>query len=130
MAFTLARPGPKERVVAINGSGGAFTPIFFTQLCRRVEIIEDASVNAGVKQGLAYQVANDGSTNGFTNTQSMDGSDEPLVLGEQVPEWAGGGAILGNGADASGGFTIPATRMVNLRSLSATSTSVRIREFS
>lgn len=115
-------PGAKQRLVSINGSGGAFVIIRATTMCRRVEVIEDASANAGVKQGLAYQVANDGTLNGFTNTFAADPVDEPVVVRDF-------GAVIGNGPDASGGFTIPATQVINVRSLSATATVVRVTEY-
>jgi hypothetical protein len=126
----LNQAGARVRLVAINGNGGAFTVIRATTLCRRVEIIEDFSANAGVGQGIQYQVPNDGTTAGFTTTLSVAPQTEPIILQDTVAEARGRGAFIGNGPDASGGYALPATQIVNLRSASATGTVVRISEFS
>lgn len=127
MPATIA-PGGKFRLININGSGGAFTSVFATQLTRRVLVVEDASGNAGTKQGLQIQIANDGSANGFTNTITLAPTDEPFILQEFIPLYTGKGAILGNGPDASGGKTIPATQLFNVRANGAAATVIRVEE--
>lgn len=119
----------RSRLVAINGSGGAFVPILATQITRRVEIIEDASANAGVAQGLAYQF-DDSQTPPYTTVYELTAAEEPLILGEPIPQSNRYGTVIGKPAQNSGGYSEPATVLCNLRSLSATATVVRITEFS
>lgn len=126
----LNQAGARVRLVTLNGTGGAFVVVRATTLCRRVEILEDFSANAGVGQGLQFQLPNDGTVAGFTTTFTIAPQTEPIILQETVAEARGRGAFIGNGADASGGYTLVATQIINLRSASATGTVVRISEFS
>ncbi|MFL6427884.1 MAG: hypothetical protein ACJ71S_06540 [Acidobacteriaceae bacterium] len=112
----------------INGSGGAFTAIRATKITRRVEIVEDGSANAGVAQGLSYQF-DDGQTPPFTTIYQLPGAQEPLILGEPIPQAGGYGSVIGKGPQTSGGYSEVATLLCNLRSLSATATVVRVTEF-
>lgn len=118
----------KTRIVAINGSAGAWTSISATQITRRVEIIEDASANAGAAQGLQYQF-DDGQVPPFTSVYQILAGDEPLILGDPVPQGRGYGPVIGVGPQSSGGSSMPATLLCKIRSLSATATAVRISEF-
>jgi hypothetical protein len=118
----------RTRLIDINGSGGAWTAVYATQPTRRVEILEDYSANAGVGQGLAYQF-DDGETPKFTTVYQVAPQTEPIVLGDPIPQNHGYGLIIGRGADASGGYSLAATLLANLRSASATSTVVRVTEF-
>jgi hypothetical protein len=120
-------------LIAINGSGGAYVTVSATMVTRRVEILEDYSANAGVGQGLAYQF-DDGSgsvpnTPNTAHTYTIGPQTEPIILGEPIPQGAGYGRVIGTPPDASGGYTIPATPLINLRSASATATTVRVTEF-
>lgn len=119
----------RTRNIAINGSGGAFVAILATQITRRVEIIEDASANAGVAQGLAYQI-DDSQIPPFTTIYQLTAAEEPLILGEPIPQNNRYGTVIGKPAQNSGGFSEPATLLCNLRSLTATPTVARITEFS
>lgn len=118
----------KTRLIAISGSSGAWTPVSATQVTRRVEVIEDFSANNGVGQGLAYQF-DDGSTTPFATVYEVGPQTEPIRLGSPVPQGAGYGLVLGHGPDASGGYQMPATLLINLRSATATATTARVTEF-
>jgi hypothetical protein len=118
----------RTRLIAINGSAGAFTPVFATQPTRRVEILEDFSANAGIGQGLAYQF-DDGQMPHFTTIYEIAPQTEPIVLGDPIPQNHGFGLIVGRGPDASGGYTLAATLLINLRSVTTTGTVVRVTEF-
>lgn len=125
---------PKTRLVNVNGSGGAFVTISATSVTRRVEVIEDGSANAGVGQGLAYQFDDGfGTTPNVPNTTvtyTIEPQTEPIILGEVVPFGMGYGRVIGTPPDNSGGYSIPATPLINVRSASATATVVRVSEFS
>ena len=54
---------------------------------------------------------------------------EPLVLGSPVPQGARFSPVLGTPPDKSGGYTLAATLLINLRSASANTTIVRVTEF-
>ncbi len=118
----------KTRLVAINGSGGAFTPISATQICRRVDIVEDASGAAGVAQGLAYQY-DDGQVPAFTAIYEIAPANEPLRIGDSIAEGNAFGPVVGIPAQSSGGSSTPATLLCRLRSLTATGTVVRVTEW-
>jgi hypothetical protein len=118
----------KTRLITLNGSGGTFVAVSATQVTRRVEIIEDFSANAGVGQGLTYQF-DDGETPNFTTVYEIAPQTEPIILGAPIPQQHGYGLVLGHGPDASGGYTIQATLLINLRSATTTGTVVRVTEF-
>ena len=118
----------RTRLITLNGSTFGFTPVFATQVARRVEIIEDGSSNAGVGQGLIYQF-NDGSATPFTTDYQIAPQTEPIILGTPVPQGAGYGLVIGTPPDKSGGYSIPATLLINLKSASASATTVRVTEF-
>jgi hypothetical protein len=118
----------RTRLININGDTGAFTPVYATQVTRRVEILEDFSANGGAGQGLAYQF-DDGETPNFTTVYEIAPQTEPIILGTPIPQQHGFGLVIGHGPDASGGYEIPATPLINLRSASAIGTTVRVTEF-
>ena len=107
---------------------GAFVAVSATQITRRVEIIEDYSANAGVGQGLEYQF-DDGQSPNFTTVYEIAPQTEPIILDAPIPQQHGYGLVLGHGPDASGGYSIPATLLINLRSATTTGTIVRVTEF-
>jgi hypothetical protein len=116
------------RLITINGSTGAFTPVLATQVTRRVEVIEDGSANGGTGQGLIYQF-DDGSAAPFAAIYQIEPTDEPLVLGSPIPQNTGYGLVLGHGPQNSGGYSIPATLLLNLKSATGSGTTVRVTEF-
>ena len=117
----------RTRLVTLNGSGGAFVAVSATTVTRRVEIIEDGSANGGTGQGIAYQF-NDGSATPFTTTYTIEPQSEPIVLGSPIPQGEGFGLVIGTPPDRSGGYTLAATLLINLRSASVNSTIVRVTE--
>lgn len=124
---------PKTRLISLNGSAGAFVTVSATSVTRRVEIIEDGSANAGVGQGLIYQFDDgNGTTPNTPNTAvtyQIEPQTEPIILGEPIPQGAGYGRVVGTPADNSGGYSIPATPLINLKSASTSTTIVRVSEF-
>src|SRR5882762_5460074 len=102
------------RLITLNNNSGAFVAVSATQVTRRVEIIEDGSANGGTGQGLTYQF-NDGSATPFTTTYTIEPPAEPIVLGTPVPQGAGFGLVIGVPPDKSGGNTLAATLLVNLK---------------
>ena len=113
------------RLININGSAGAFVPVSATQVTRYVEIIEDGSVTA---QGIQVQFA-DGQTPPFTQIRTVLPPAQPFKLGTPVPFGHGYGLVIGTPPDNSGGYSIPATLLCNLRSATATGTTVAFTEF-
>lgn len=123
----------KTRLISVNGSAGAFVTVSATSVTRRVEILEDFSANAGEGQGLAYQF-DDGfgtTTNvpNTANTYEIGPQTEPIILGEPIPQGAGYGRVIGTPPDNSGGYSIPATPLINVKSASTTATVIRVTEF-
>lgn len=116
------------RLITLNGSAGAFVPVFATQVTRRVEIIEDYSANGGVGQGLQVQFA-DGNTPQYTQIRSVAPQSEPFIIGAPIPQNQARGLVVGTPVDKSGGYTILATLLCNLRSASTTGTIVSFTEF-
>lgn len=136
------------RQFTLNATGGAYTTITASSVCRRVEIIEDFGANAGAGQGLEYLLPDPGNNNpavpaawdgaaGSTTTPSaatvgfkIAPQTEPIILGQVVPFGMGYGTVVGTPADNSGGYSIPATPYIQIRSASASTTVVRVTEFS
>jgi hypothetical protein len=116
------------RLIALNGSAGAFTPVYATQVTRRVEIIEDGSANGGTGQGIVYQF-NDGSATPFTTIYTIEPQSEPIVLGTPVSQGTGSALVIGTPPDNSGGYSLAATLLINLKSASTNTTIVRVTEF-
>ena|ERR1700728_877253 len=136
---------PNVRTATLNGDAGAYTVISATQWTWRVEIIEDYSVTA---QGLQYLLPDpksmypdtpawigpNGSQGNTTVTAASVGFEigppaEPIILGQPLPMGHGHAPTIGHGPDASGGYTLPATQLIQIRSASATGTTIRITEF-
>jgi hypothetical protein len=116
------------RLISLNANSGAFVAVSATQVTRRVEVIEDGSANSGTGQGLAYQF-NDGSSTPFTTTYTIEPQSEPIVLSSPIPQGSGYGLVLGTPPDKSGGNTLAATLLLNLRSAGTNTTIVRVTEF-
>jgi hypothetical protein len=65
----------------------------------------------------------------FTTTYTIEPQSEPIVLSGPLAAGAGFGLVLGTPADNSGGYALAATLLVNLRSASTNTTTVRVTEF-
>jgi hypothetical protein len=136
------------RSITLNSNAGAYTVISATQWTWRAEILEDYGANAGVGQGLQYLLPDPksmypdtpnwlcpagslGNTAVVTATVGFEigPQTEPIILGEPLPMGHGHAPTIGHGPDASGGYTLPATQLIQIRSASATATTIRISEF-
>lgn len=123
---------PKRRVVAINGSAGAFVSISPTlPFCRKMEIVE-CPPGSGTwdgtnfnPMGLNYQLADD---NFLTTIAQLPG--DTLRFGDDVAQGAGRGRPLGAVAytDPSG-QSVTTNVIVKLRSATVTATQVEVREW-
>lgn len=133
--------------ITLAATGGAYTTVLATSVCRRVDIIEDFGSNGGTGVGLEYLLPDQNSPNptvpswvgtaGVTATPTaatagfkIAPQTEPIILGDPVPQGGGYGIVLGHGPDASGGYTIAATPLIMIRSATATVVSIRVTEFS
>ncbi|HUD21849.1 MAG TPA: hypothetical protein VMQ60_03310 [Acidobacteriaceae bacterium] len=113
------------RLINLNGSAGAFVAVSATQVTRRFDIIEDGSVTA---QGIQMQFA-DGNTPPFTTIRTVLPPAQPVTLGTPIPWGHGYGLVIGTPPDNSGGYAIAATLLCNLRSATATATTVAVTEY-
>lgn len=135
----MSQPGfaGNSYLVDINGDGGAFVPIVARSTVRRL-VIEESSITAegepNALQGtLQYLIPNDGSPNGFTTV--FQTQQEPIKLpdGADTPSRMYQGEIIGQLGQPIVGNNPPgltaATTMVQVRSGSATGTSVKVTEY-
>jgi hypothetical protein len=108
---------PVTRLVAINGSGGAYTQILATIAAAAAVIVEDGSV---APQGLQVQYPVDG----FTATANIPIGQEPLTV--EKPS----GFLPGqNTANGAGAFNYRAADVYcQVKSATATATTVRVVE--
>jgi hypothetical protein len=139
---------PNVRAITLNNDAGAYTIVSATQWTWRAEIIEDFGANGGVGQGLQYLLPDPksmypdtpnwlgtaGSTGNTAVTAATVGFEigpqtEPIILGQPLPMGGGYAPTIGHGPDASGGYTLPATQLIQIRSASATGTTIRITEY-
>lgn len=121
---------PKRRVVAVNGSAGAFISISPTlPFCRKMEIVEcPPSTWDGTNfspQGLNYQLADD---NFATTIPQLPG--DTIRLGDDVAQGTGLGRALGGVAytDPSG-TAVTTNVLIKLKSSTVTATQVECREW-
>lgn len=132
--------------ITLAATGGAYVTVLATSVCRRIDVIEDFGVNAGVGQGLEYLLPDQNSPNptvpSWVGTAGVTANPtaatagfkvapqtEPIQPGQPIPWGAGYGTVIGHGPDNSGGYSIAATPLIMLRSASATTTAVRVTEF-
>lgn len=114
----------RRRLIALNGSAGAYVAVLSTQASRKVFIRED---EAAAAQGLTYQTPDDGFvatyTVGVPGTPDQQQVSLPMApSGAHVP-----GPLLGLPAQ-TGFYTRPADTYIKLRSKSVTATTVRVLE--
>lgn len=127
------------RLIAINGSGGAFTLVRASMTCRRVEIIEDFSGNGGVGQGLEYNLID--ASSGADGQQTLEPpapafasiapQTEPLILGNPSYQAKSFGPVLGSGPMSPGAGIPPilGTPLIQIRAAGADATVIRVTEF-
>ena len=147
----MSAPGyaGSQYIVDINGSGGAFVPIIAKSTVRRLIVRESTITSAGVAntlQGLLqYKVPNDNTPNWFTtifseagaNTLTAQGNvvEAEIVLGGDRTQHLEMGEIIGQlaqpivGMPATQQAAQAATTMIQLRSGTATGTSVTVIEY-
>jgi hypothetical protein len=113
--------------VDVNGSAGAFVSIACSIWCRHMEIVETDDGTAGFAfQGLQYQLEDD---NYATTYYAAPG--EAIVRGNSIAESDGRGSGVGKPAQTDHyGNTHAATIPVKIKSLTATTTKVLVKELS
>lgn len=108
------------RLIAVNGSGGAYTAISASIPARTVEIVEDGSV---VAQGLEVQYPGDG----YATTNTVPYAQEPITI-----TGAGKDGLAGlpaqNSTEPDGFNYRPADVYCQVRSATSTATTVRVVE--
>lgn len=124
--------GVAVQQIALNADSGGFTNIDPTVAAYYVKILEDASANAGVAQGLQLQfpIVVDGQVTGWGPTISVAPGYEPVELGEKRSHRSPG-PIIGQPPQqtlgmANVGNVIPYCRM---RSASASATTINVWEY-
>lgn len=108
-----------QNSVAVNGSGGAQVSLLATTFSREVEIAEDNATPQGIVITLPSG-----------KTINVPYSEQPFVFGNKQGSLGGGwGILIGRPADTNGGqCAIPATTYCQVRSMTATATSVSVTE--
>jgi len=147
----MSAPGyaGSQYVLDINGSGGAFVSVLAKSTVRRLIIKESTLTAAGganTLQGLLqYRVPNDNTANGFTTIFTEAGANDvtaqgniteaEIVLGGDRTQHLEMGEIIGQlaqpivGMPAAQQAAQAATTMIQLRSGTATGTSVMVIEY-
>lgn len=120
--------------VSVNASTGAFTTLFGTVLSKAIELLEDFSANAGIGQGLTYNLIDWRNT---TNPQnpvwvgpfSLGPQTEPIKLGDLYQIHAPYGSSVANGPNVGIGVGVTnATPYIQIKS-AGSATTVRVTEF-
>lgn len=142
----MSQPGfsGNRYLLDINGDGGAFVAVLAKSPLRRLVVREStvtAEGAANTLQGLIqYRIPNDGTAAGFTTVFQEAGANDTTSQGEvkaaQIelgsPNSAVGpwGELIGNGPNVICGIgPTPATHLIDLRSGTATGTTVEITEY-
>lgn len=128
-----------KRIIDINGSGGAFVPVLATRTCRRVEVRESPVTSAGaantLQQSLQYKLPNDAFTQVFGSVPGMyeiAPGVAAFVIADEVANQHNQGGAVGAGAQPLIGLgenAVPAITLFQVRSGTATGTSVEVTEF-
>jgi hypothetical protein len=135
----------RKRVININASTGAFLPILATGPTRKC-VVEESPLKADGSTAdtlvglIQYQIGNDGSANGFTQTfEAVGGNTETaegqvvtasFTLGDDFGDHGPLGSVIANGPQTLGMGLPPtgATALCNVRSGGA-ATSVIVTEW-
>lgn len=119
---------PKQRVIAVNASGGALVSIPASVLFKRMLITETPDPNVPATfnpQGIVYQTSRDGFVASFV---LLPGED--LVIEDSVLGGSGGGRTISAPAiPMPNGNTRTADVVVKVISATATATQVLVREW-
>lgn len=137
----MSAPGyaGNQRIVDINSDAGAFISILAQSPVRRLKIQESPLTAAGaantLQGSLEYQLPNDDTANGFTETFEAIGSTGDqwpvkIELGNPVGQIGPWGEVLGNGPGPLQGIVggSVATTLIKIRSGTATATSIMVTE--
>jgi hypothetical protein len=131
-------------LLAINGSGGVFIPVLAKSTVRRLVIKESPITVTGTTQALQgvldYTLPNDDTAAGFTtifravggNTETTEGQviTAQIELGSPNTNLSFGEIIGQVGQQIVGLPSVnPATTMIQLRSGTATATTVEVTEY-
>jgi hypothetical protein len=119
---------PKTTIYTIPGSGSGFLAIPATIPCRYVEIREDESITPA---GLIYQRPNLDRT--FSVTEQVGTPSSPdgaqIILGNKLAAGNAKTALLGLPAQNTGGSSIAATTLLQVKSVGAGATNkIRVVE--
>lgn len=147
----MPQTNPKYTTYALNASGGAFTVIRLTTFAKYVEITEDPNANAGVQQGLQFNMLSPFAQSGNITHDAQPAppdygivlavADPPpatvqpqLAIGDKHNIHSGTQAPLGNpgsagNVDNPGGVATLGTPLVQLRSNGADATVVVVKEW-
>jgi hypothetical protein len=141
----MSQPGfqGNRYILDINATAGAWVNILAKSSVRRLVIDESQVTAAGVAnvpQGaIDYRLPNDDTPNGFTTVFRAVASFEgiigdahlPIVLGSPLGTDGKDGVIIGQLGQPLLGIvgTLPATTMIQVRSASATATSLVVTEY-
>lgn len=128
MAQQINASNPKRRVIAVNGSGGAFVTISASKFARYIEIAEcpaDGGAFTGTftAQGLNYQLPDDN----FATTHPL-AAGATFVLGQK--EDPSQKCFGQPGWTTPDNQTVPATVYMKVKSATVTATNVEVREWS
>jgi len=142
----MSQPGfsGNRYLLDINADSGAFVAVLAKSPLRRLVVREStikADGSANTLQGLIqYRIPNDDTDAGFTTVfQAAGGNDTTaqgdvnaaeITLGSPNTAFGPWGELLGNGPNVIVGIgETPATHLIDLRSGTATGTTVEITEF-
>jgi|GEM_PF-2479594 len=129
----------KTRLIPVNANNGAWTMIRCTIFATKMAIVEDGSANAGVQQGLEYQLlthaGNDNIAAGPTITVPANLSQEPIMIEGYPGDHPPSTVPIGNGGStpypvSPGGPVTQGTPVIQVRSASANATTVAVTEWS
>lgn len=133
----------KVRKLAVPIAGALPLVVRCTMVTTRMEIVEDAAANAGVRQGLIYQLYEPAKAAGATwgvgdlvpgDTIEAAPTDEPIVITGHPSDHAPHKEPIGNGGSSPypvcpGGPVTTGTKIIAVTSATATATSIDVTEW-
>ena len=111
-----------QRLIPLNGNGGAYVAIYCISWCRQVEAMED---EGSMAQGIQVQTLLDN----FATTNTFSFGSQPIDI-PNIHRHSEGGALIGFPAQGqSSAFNYEAAPLImNARSNTVTSTTLRFAE--